>query len=151
MPLLYVVHRQIATGDVTKTTMDFGGKLAGVRGVRMGWTGDHFSGGCRGAQCSPVRSYTSTKRPGRIGNPPLRCQRTSWAQFPFCIRRGAFHMLPCSIAAAQGPYTAIKRLPLRGAGCAAAQTEGWLGGGSRLRDHPAPPCATAQLPPQKTL
>ena len=58
---------------------------------------------CRGAQCAPVRSYTSAKRPGRIWNPPLRCQRTSWAQFLFCIRRGAFHMLPCNFPTAQGP------------------------------------------------
>ena len=44
---------------------------------------------CRGAQCAPVRSYTSAKRPGRIWNPPLRCQRTNLARFSFCIRRGA--------------------------------------------------------------
>ena len=58
---------------------------------------------CRGAQCAPVRSYTSAKRPGRIWNPPLRCQRTNLAQFSFCIRRGAFHMLPCNFPTAQGP------------------------------------------------
>ena len=41
--------------------------------------------------------------------------------------RGVWRMCKTARAHTVRPYTATKRLPLRGAGCAAAQTEGWLG------------------------
>ena len=53
--------------------------------------------------------------------------------------RGVWRMCKTPRAHTVRPYTATQRLPLRGAGCAAVQTEGWLGGGSRLLGHPSPP------------
>ena len=72
----------------------------GIVALRLPPTAQRVEGR-RGAHCTPGQFYAAAKRPGRIWNPPLRRRPTRLVQFQLCIRRGAFHMLPCSLTPTQ--------------------------------------------------